>query len=45
MAKGAAVLMVGTLPLNANGKVDKRALRDRYVRATTAEDFVVARPT
>ena len=29
-------LMVDALPLNANGKVDKRNLRDRYVRATTA---------
>ncbi len=33
----AAVLMVDALPLNANGKVDKRELRDRYVRATAAE--------
>ena len=32
-----AVLMVDALPLNANGKVDKRELRDRYVRATAAE--------
>ena len=29
------VLLIDALPLNANGKVDKRNLRDRYVRTTT----------
>ena len=33
----AGVLVIDALPLNANGKVDKRNLRDRYLRTIAAE--------
>ena len=32
-----AVLVIDSLPLNANGKVDKRALRDLYIRGLPPE--------